>query len=134
MKIFKRCLVVALTLIACYFYLMYIEGLYENFDTSKIQKTEGVVTEYSSLPSTKIIKVYYNGSSYQFTVDSSYKIIGSDKGKPIDLYIYNGIVGLSENMVISNIYNMPFMYCGLILIVCIGFVVIAILEGTFKNE
>lgn len=134
MKIFKRCLVVVITLIACYFYLMYIEGLYENFDTSKIQKTEGVVTEYTSLPSAKIIKVFYNSNSYQFTLDSSYKISGADKNKPIDLYTYNNKVGLSENMIISDIYNIPFLYCGLILIICTGFIVIAVLEGTFKNE
>lgn len=133
MKIFKRCLVVTITLIACLFYMRYVEELYENFDTSKIQKAEVVVTEYTSLPSTKIIKVLYNGNSYQFTMDSSYRITGSDKNKPIDLYTYNNRVGLSENMIISDVCNVPFMYCGLILIVCVGFAVVAVLEGTFKK-
>lgn len=134
MKIFKRCLVVTITLISCFLYMRYIDSLYVNFDTSKIQKTEGVVTEYTSLPSTKIVKVLYNGNSYQFTLDSSYKISGVDRDKSIDLYTYNNRVGLSENMIISDICNLPFRYCGLILIVCIGFVVIAVLEGTFKSE
>lgn len=134
MKIFKRTLVIAITLIACFFYLRYINSLYTNFDTSKIQQIEGVVTEYTNLPSTKIVKVSYNGKSYQFAVDTSYDVTGADKNKPIDLYVYNNRVGLSENMIISEVCNIPFLYCGIILIICIGFTAIALLEGTFKHE
>lgn len=134
MKIFKRCLVCAITLITCFFYIRFISNLPNSFDDSNIRKVQGVVTEYNELPSTKIFKVSYNNVSYQFSVDSSYKISGADKDKPIDLYIYNNKVGLSENMLINTVYNLPVLYCGSILIVCIGFIIIAKLEGIFKNE
>lgn len=134
MKIFKRCLVCVITLITCFFYLRFIGSLPNSFDSSKVQKIQGVVTEYNELPSAKIFKVSYNSISYQFSVDSSYKISGADKDKPIDLYLYNNKVGLSENMLINTMYNLPVLYCGTILIICIGFIIIAILEGAFKNE
>lgn len=134
MKIFKRCLVCVITLITCFFYIRFISSLPNSFDSSKIQRVQGVVTEYNELPSTKIFKVCYNNISYQFSVDSSYKISRVDKDKPIDLYMYDNKVGLSENMLINTIYNLPVLYCGSILIVCIGFIIIAKLEGIFKNE
>lgn len=134
MKIFKRCLVCVITLITCFFYLRFIGSLPNSFDSSKVQKIQGVVTEYNELPSAKIFKVSYNSIFYQFSVDSNYKISGADKDKPIDLYLYNNKVGLSENMLINTMYNLPVLYCGTILIICIGFIIIAILEGAFKNE
>lgn len=134
MKIFKRCLVCAITLITCFFYLRFIGSLPNSFDSSKVKKVQGVVTEYNELPSAKIFKVSYNSISYQFSVDSSYKISGVNKNKPIDLYMCNNEVGLSENMLINTMYNLPVLYCGTILIICIGFIIIAILEGAFKNE
>ena len=105
-----------------------------SFDSSKVKKVQGIVTEYNELPSAKVFKVSYDNISYQFSVDSSYKISGINKNKPIDLYMYNNEVGLSENMLISTMYNLPVLYCGSILIICIGFIIIAILEGAFKNE
>lgn len=134
MKIFKRCLVCAITIITCFFYLRFVGSLPNSFDSSKVQKIQGVVTEYNELPSAKVFKVSYDNISYQFSVDSSYKISGINKNKPIDLYMYNNEVGLSENMLISTMYNLPVLYCGSILIICIGFIIIAILEGAFKNE
>lgn len=134
MKIFKRCLVCVITLITCFFYIRFISSLPSSLDSSKIQRVQGVVTEYNELPSAKIFKVSYNSISYQFSVDSSYKISGADKDKPIDLYLYNNKVGLSENMLINTMYNLSVLYCGSILIICAGFIVIAILEGAFKNE
>lgn len=134
MKIFKRCLVCVITLITCFFYIRFISSLPNSFDRSKMQRVQGVVTEYNELPSTKIFKVSYNNISYQFSVDSSYKISGADKNKLIDLYMYNNKVGLSENMLINTMYNLPVLYCGSILIVCIGFIIVAKSEGVFKNE
>lgn len=134
MKIFKHCLVCIITLITCFFYIRFISSLPNSFDSSKMQRVQGVVTEYNELPSTKIFKVSYNSISYQFSVDSSYKISGADKDKPIDLYMYNNKVGLSESMLINTMYNLPVLYCGSILIVCIGFIIVAKLEGAFKNE
>lgn len=134
MKIFKRCLVCVITLITCFFYIRFISSLPNSFDRSKMQRVQGVVTEYNELPSTKIFKVSYNSISYQFSVDSSYQISGADKDKPIDLYMYNNKVSLSENMLINTMYNLPVLYCGSILIICIGFIIVAKLEGTFKNE
>ena len=133
MKIFKRCLVCAITIIICFFYLRFVGSLPNSFDSSKVQKIQGVVTEYNELPSAKIFKVSYNSISYQFSVDSSYKISGVNKNKPIDLYMCNNEVGLSENMLINTMYNLPVLYCGTILIICIGFIIIAKLEGAFKN-
>lgn len=134
MKIFKRCLVCVITLITCFFYIRFISSLPNSFDRSKMQRVQGVVTEYNELPSTKIFKVSYNNISYQFSVDSSYQISGADKDKPIDLYMYNNKVGLSENMLINTMYNLPVLYCGSILIICIGFIIVAKSEGAFKNE
>lgn len=134
MKIFKRCLVCAITIITCLFYLRFVSSLPNSFDSSKVQKIQGIVTEYNELPSAKVFKVSYDNTSYQFSVDSSYKIYGVNKNKPIDLYMYNNEVGLSENMLISTMYNLPVLYCGSILIICIGFIIIDILEGAFKNE
>lgn len=134
MKIFKRCLVCVITLITYFFYIRFISSLPNSFDRSKMQRVQGIVTEYNELPSTKIFKVSYNSISYQFSVDSSYKIFGADKDKSIDLYMYNNKVGLSENMLINTIYNLQVLYCGSILIICIGFIIIAKLEGAFKNE
>lgn len=134
MKIFKRCLVCVITLITCFFYIRFISSLPNSFDRSKMQRVQGVVTEYNELPSTKIFKVSYNNISYQFSVDSSYKISGADKNKLIDLYMYNNKVGLSENMLINTMYNLPVLYCSTILIICVGFIIIAKSEGAFKNE
>ena len=134
MKIFKRCLVCAIILITCFFYLRFIGSLPNSFDSSKVKKVQGVVTEYNELPSAKVFKVSYDNISYQFSVDSSYKISGINKNKPIDLYMYNNEVGLSENMLINTMYNLPVLYCGTILIICIGFIIIAKLGGAFKNE
>lgn len=134
MKIFKRCLVCVITLITCFFYIRFISSLPNSFDRSKMQRVQGVVTEYNELPSTKIFKVSCNNISYQFSVDSSYKISGADKDKSIDLYMYNNKVGLSENMLINTMYNLPVLYCGSILIICIGFIIVAKSEGAFKNE
>lgn len=100
MKTFKR----------CFFYLRFVGSLPNSFDSSKVQKIQGVVTEYNELPSAKIFKVSYNSISYQFSVDSSYKISGAEKDKPIDLYLYNNKVGLSENMLINTMYNLPVLY------------------------
>lgn len=134
MKIFKRCLVCVITLITCFFYIRFISSLPNSFDRSKMQRVQGVVTEYNELPSTKIFKVSYNNIFYQFSVDSSYKISGADKNKLIDLYMYNNKVGLSESMLINTMYNLPVLYCSTILIICVGFIIIAKSEGVFKNE
>lgn len=134
MKTFKRCLVCAITIIICFFYLRFVGSLPNSFDSSKVKKVQGVVTEYNELPSAKIFKVSYNSISYQFSVDSSYKISGVNKNKPIDLYMCNNEVGLSENMLINTMYNLPVLYCGTLLIICIGFIIIAKLGGAFKNE
>lgn len=131
MKIFKRCLVGAVTVIACFFYMSWVESLCNDFDTSQIQSIEGVVTECTNLPSSKIIKVHYENKSVQFNVDSSFSILGKDN--PIKLYKYNNRVGLSENMLISEIYHLPFLYCGMILIICMGVMIVMFLEGTFKQ-
>lgn len=134
MKIFKRCLVCVITIITCFFYIRFISSLPNSFDSSKVKKVQGIVTEYNELPSAKVFKVSYDNISYQFSVDSSYKISGIDKNKPIALYMYNNEVGLSENMLINTMYNLPVLYCGSILIICTGFIIIVILEGAFKNE
>lgn len=89
MKIFKRCLVCVITIITCFFYIRFISSLPNSFDSSKVKKVQGIVTEYNELPSAKVFKVTYNNISYQFSVDSSYKISGVDKNKPIALYMYN---------------------------------------------
>lgn len=134
MKIFKRCLVCVVTIITCFFYIRFISSLPDSFDSSNVKKVQGIVTEYNELPSAKVFKVSYGNISYQFSVDSSYKISGANKNKPIDLYMCNNEVGLSENMLINTMYNLPVLYCGVILIICTGFIIIAILEGAFKNE
>lgn len=72
--------------------MSWVESLCNDFDTSQIQSIEGVVTECTNLPSSKIIKVHYENKSVQFNVDSSFSILG--KNNPIKLYKYNNRVGL----------------------------------------
>lgn len=134
MKIFKHCLVTVFTLIACVGYMSLINSYVDTFNRDDITVDKGIVMEYNYLPSSKIIKVNYQGKSQNFVVDAGYKLQEVNRGSDIDVYIHNNRFALSENMLISEEKHVPLLLSGVILIVSLGVFLGFWWNGALKNE
>lgn len=134
MKIFKHCLVTVFTLIACIGYISLINSYVATFNRDDITVGKGTVMEYNYLPSSKIIKVNYQGKSQNFVVDAGYNLQSELRGSDIDVYTYNNHFALSENMLISEEKHAPLLLSGVILIVSLGVFLGFWWDGALKNE